>query len=240
MTSIMVATPMYGGMCTGPYVFSLLWLRGVLEAEKIDMHYSFIMNEALIQRARNNQVHMFLKTECTHLLFIDADIRFNGPDVISMLKADKDIICGLYPLKHIDWSRVHQAANNGVPADQLVHNSTNVVANLLTPQTTVTVEEGVPYEVKDAGTGFMLIKRRVFEELSDKVPSYMNNTRDLGGGIAPMERIKEFFACPIDPETNTLLSEDYYLCNLWRKHGGQVFAAPWVQLGHMGSYTFER
>lgn len=240
MTSIMVATPMYGGMCTGPYVFSLLGLRNVLDLEKIQMHYSFIMNEALIQRARNNQVHMFLKTECTHLLFIDADIRFNGADVISMLKTDKDIICGLYPLKHIDWNRVHQAVNNGVPAEQLVHNSTNVVANLLTPQTTVTVEGGVPYEVKDAGTGFMLIKRKVFEKLSDVVPSYTNNTRDLGGGIAPMEKIKEFFACAIDPASNTLMSEDYYFCDLWRRNGGQIFVAPWVQLGHMGAYTFER
>jgi hypothetical protein len=240
MTSIMVATPMYGGMCTGPYVFSLLWLRAALAAEKIEMHYSFIMNEALIQRARNSQVHMFLKTECTHLLFIDADIKFNGPDVLSMLKADKDIICGLYPLKHIDWNRVHQAANNGVPADQLKHHSTNVVANLLTPQTTVTVEEGVPYEVKDAGTGFMLIKRHVFEKLSETVPSYINNTRDLGGGISPMEKIKEFFATSIDPETGVLLSEDYHLCDLWRKAGGQIFVAPWVQLGHIGAYQFDR
>jgi hypothetical protein len=240
MTSVMIATPMYGGMCTGPYTFSLLWLRGVLEEAGIEMHYSFIMNEALIQRARNNQVHMFLKTKCTHLLFIDADIRFNAPDVLSMLQADKDMICGMYPLKHIDWSRVHQAVTNGVPAEQLVYHSTNVVANLLIPETTVTVQEGVPYEVKDAGTGFMLIKRRVFEELTEVVPSYTNNTRDLGGGIAPMEKIKEFFACPIDPATNTLMSEDYYLCDLWRRNGGQVFVAPWVQLGHMGSYTFER
>jgi hypothetical protein len=55
-----------------------------------------------------------------------------------------------------------------------------------------------------------------------------------------MEKIKEFFACAIDPPTNTLMSEDYYFCDLWRRNGGQVFVAPWVQLGHMGSYTFER
>jgi hypothetical protein len=240
MTSLFVATPMYGGMCTGPYVYSLLGLRQVLGDKNIPMHYSFIMNEALIQRARNNQVHTFLKTDCTHLLFIDADIRFDGNDVLKMIEADKDIICGLYPLKHIDWNRVHQAANQGVPADQLRYHSTNVVANLLNNQTTVKVPEHEPFEVLDAGTGFMLIKRRVFEELMNKVPRYINNSRDLGGFIETNAHVYEFFGTSIDPEHNVLLSEDYHFCRLWRKAGGSIYVAPWVQLQHIGTHQFDR
>lgn len=240
MTSIFVATPMYGGMCTGPYTFNMIVLRGLLGDRKIPLHYSFIMNEALIQRARNNMVHSFLKTDATHMMFIDADIRFDAQDVLSMLDADKDVICGLYPLKEIDWRRVHQAANNGVPYDQLKKHSTNVVANLLNGEAQAQVELDKPFEVMDAGTGFMLIKRRVFEELKDKVPVYLNNTRDLSGSVQPNTPIHNFFDTSIHPELNVLLSEDYHFCKLWRDHGGQIFIAPWVRLGHMGAYTFER
>jgi hypothetical protein len=231
---------MYGGMCTGPYVYSLLGLRQVLAEKNIPMHYSFIMNEALIQRARNNQVHTFLKTGCTHMLFIDADIRFDGRDVLPMIEADKDIICGLYPLKQIDWGRVHQAANNGVPSDQLRYHSTNVVANLLNGQTTVNVPAHEPLEVLDAGTGFMLIKREVFEKLMTSVPCYINNSRDLGGVLEPDAHVYEFFGTSIDPVHKVLLSEDYHFCRLWREAGGSIYVAPWVKLQHIGTHQFDR
>jgi hypothetical protein len=240
MKSIFVATPMYGGMCTGPYTFSMIVLRGVLGENNIPMHYGFMMNEALIQRARNNMVHQFLRTDATHMMFIDADIRFNAHDVLTMLEADKDIICGLYPLKEIDWRRVHQAANNGVSYDQLKDHSTNVVANLLNGEAQAQVELDKPFEVMDAGTGFMLIKREVFETLKKTVPTYINNARDLSGNVEPNAVIHNFFDTSIHPQLGVLLSEDYHFCKLWRDAGGKIFIAPWVRLGHMGAYTFER
>ena len=36
-------------------------------------------------------------TECTHLMFIDADIEFEPEAVIRMLAMDKDLITGAYP-----------------------------------------------------------------------------------------------------------------------------------------------
>jgi hypothetical protein len=239
MTSVFVATPMYGGMCTGPYAFSLFGLRDVLGERNIPMHYSFVMNEALIQRARNNLVHSFLRSGCTHMLFIDADIKFDGNDVLKMLDADKDIICGIYPLKYIDWARVHQAAKNGVPPDQLRYHSTKLVANLLSNQSFVNVLENEPFEVLDSGTGFMLIKRRVFEELLPVVPTYIHASIDVAGSIEPDATVHEFFAASIDPDHNILLSEDYHFCRLWRQHGGSIHVAPWVRLGHIGTYQFD-
>jgi len=35
------------------------------------------------------------------------------------------------------------------------------------------------------------------------------------------------------------LSEDYHFCNIYRKIGGKIYAAPWVQLAHIGTYCFE-
>jgi hypothetical protein len=84
----------------------------------------------------------------------------------------------------------------------------------------------------------MLIKREVFATLADKVPSYINDVTDLSGTIK-QDEIKEYFATSIEEGTQRLLSEDYHFCNIWRKAGGKVWAAPWAQLAHIGTYAFE-
>lgn len=84
----------------------------------------------------------------------------------------------------------------------------------------------------------MLIKREVFEQLQDKLASYLNDVVFLSGEIGH-ERIAEFFACAIEPGTERLLSEDYYFCWKARENGIKVWAAPWVTLGHFGTYLFE-
>jgi hypothetical protein len=84
----------------------------------------------------------------------------------------------------------------------------------------------------------MLIKREVLEDLATKMPSYVNDVTFLSGEIKH-DRIVEFFACAIEPGTERLLSEDYYFCWKAREHGYKIYAAPWVVLGHFGSYLFE-
>ena len=51
--------------------------------------------------------------------------------------------------------------------------------------------------------------------------------------------IHEYFATSIEPGTERLLSEDYHFCHIWRKIDGKVFAAPWAELSHIGTYAFE-
>jgi len=237
--TVFIATPMYGGQCVGYYTQSIIQMIGTFMREGVNTQFSFMFNESLITRARNALTHQFLKTESTHLMFIDADIRFNPEDILRMLKADKDIICGIYPKKEINWQTVNQAMNNGVDKEQLKYHTGSFVVNLVGYEHEVTVPVNEPVEIFNGGTGFMLIKRKVFEDLADKVPSYRNDVGDLSGQMQTAEQIKEYFATSIEPETNRLLSEDYHFCRLWRLNGGQVWAAPWAHLGHMGSYLFE-
>jgi hypothetical protein len=103
----------------------------------------------------------------------------------------------------------------------------------------VTVPIKDPVEIFNGGTGFMLIKREVLEKMAEKVPEYTNDVGDLSGTMQQQEKIKEFFATSIEPETNRLLSEDYHFCREWRMMGGKVWAAPWCQLSHIGTYAFE-
>ena len=44
--------------------------------------------------------------------------------------------------------------------------------------------------------------------------------------------------CVIGTEDGALLSEDYYFCDLFRKHGGKIYAHPFVKLTHTGTYIF--
>jgi hypothetical protein len=84
----------------------------------------------------------------------------------------------------------------------------------------------------------MLIKREVFEKLKDKVPTYTNNVVDLANTLKD-DMISEYFTTSIERPTNILLSEDYHFCKLARDNGIKVWAAPWVQLAHIGTYAFE-
>jgi hypothetical protein len=234
MAHIMVCTPMYGGMTTGVYVQSLLNMVGQFSAMGHKVSCAFMFNESLIQRARNNMAHQFLKSEADYLFWIDADIKFRAEDALRMLMADKDVIGGIYPKKEINWQSVREAAGAG--QEKLQNFTGSFVVNLINATNgNVVVRQDQPCEVAALGTGFLLIKRQVFEKLKKKVKTYKNDMTALPYG----EEIHEFFGVPIDKESGRLLSEDYDFCQKWRKAGGKVYAAPWCQLGHMGSYLFE-
>ena len=94
---LFIATPMYGGMNHGLYMKSCLDLQTTFMRYGIEIKFSFLFNESLITRARNYLVDEFLRSDYTHMLFIDSDINFNAQDVIALLALDKDVIGGPYP-----------------------------------------------------------------------------------------------------------------------------------------------
>lgn len=233
MAKIFIATPMYGGQCTGVYVQSLLGLVGALTQAGHQTICNFMFNESLIQRARNNLAYQFLKGDADYLFWIDADIKFRPQDVIKMLEADVDLIGGLYPKKEINWASVKDAVSKG--KDNLQNFTGSFVVNTVGYKDNLIVPVDQPLEVYAIGTGFMLVKRKVFEEMREYTEQYSNDMSHMPAG----EKIYNFFQVPVCPETNRLLSEDYFFCKHYRDHGGKVYAAPWCQLGHMGTYLFE-
>jgi hypothetical protein len=238
-TRLFIATPMYGGMCAGSYAQSIVQSIATFSANNIETSFSFMFNESLITRARNALVNIFMKNDFDYLMFIDADIRFNPEHIVHMIHADKDIICGIYPKKEINWGTVKMAMDNGVPFDQIKNYTGSFVVNLVDYATEVTVRADQPVEIFNGGTGFMLIKRSVFEKMAERVPSYFNDVVDLAGSMQDREEIKEYFTTSIEPFTQRLLSEDYHFCRTWREMDGQIFAAPWCDLAHVGTFVFE-
>ena len=232
---------MYGGMCYGGYLIGVLDALDKLKDLGIKMYYSHLVNESLITRGRNKLVHQFLGSPAEYLIFIDSDIVFQSDDIIKLLAAEKDIICGLYPKKRIDWNNVRDAALRGEKsvqdfAAEYVVNPHNY--NWDTPPSGV-------IEVKHSGTGFMCIHRRVFEKLYDKVPEYRESTVTLDGerlknedGTDLYPLTKDFFALSIS-EDGLYLSEDYHFCELWRSVGGKIYADLDMKLRHIGTHVFD-
>lgn len=239
MTSIFIATPCYGGQCTSHFTQSLLQTVGSFSRRNWNMAWCQTMNESLIQRARNALVFNFLKRDdMTHLMFIDADISFNGDDIVAMVDADKDIICGLYPKKEINWPSVTRAVQAGVPDQQLRNYTGSFVVNLEEGVSSVTLPITEPFKIQNGGTGFMLIKKQVFLDLQDKLPWYINDVTDLSGNLNA-DKITEFFPVFIEESSKRLLSEDYAFCTIARQHGYDIWGAPWARLSHIGTYIFD-
>lgn len=236
--NLFIATPMYGGVCNGVYTVGMLQMAGTMGQNNISFRYAYMTNESLITRGRNSLAYDFLETDCTHLMFIDADIGFNPADIPLMVSADKDIICGLYPKKEINWVRVEEAVKAGVPPQNLDRHTGSFVVNLIDGAKSATGKLGDPMQIENGGTGFMLIKREVFEKLAPTVPEYKNDMWTAVEADNP-KMIKEFFATSIDEESGgRLLSEDYHFCKIARKAGFTIWAAPWASLTHCGTYSF--
>jgi hypothetical protein len=236
---IFVATPMYGGLCHAQYTLGMIQMVGTFSAAKVPFQFAYMVNESLITRARNSLAYDFMQSECTHLMFIDADIGFNSSDILHMINANKDIICGLYPKKEINWLDVEKAVKAGVPAADLKNHTGSFVVNLVGDTPYIEGRMGDPMQISNGGTGFMLIQRQVFEGLMDKVPTYNNDMYLAIDQERKPKTIHEYFATSIDEESNNrLLSEDYHFCKIARKQGFTVWAAPWAQLVHCGSYFF--
>ena len=225
---LFIGTPMYGGMCNSEYAQSLFELRGSLEKSGHQATCVFLGNESLIQRARNTIAWHFLNTDSSHLMFIDADQKFRPADIARMIKADKGIIGGCVPMKGINWDRVRQGAVLNHPDLSKLTGHFNITP--LESHEMKDPEE--PFQVKHIGTGFMLIKREVFAALQQHVDYYNSHGNTIPAG----EKIYNFFSAEV--VDHELLSEDYHFCHLYRKLGGTVWAAPWCELGHFGSYLF--
>jgi len=192
----------------------------------------FALNESLIHKTRNLLTHSFLKSDCTHLLFIDSDIGFKPDQIIKMMQSDGDVVCGIYPKKNIKWDLVADAVMNSVPIQEL---HKHAVEYLYIPEHIDTDDELV--EVKRAATGMMMISREVFQTLSDKVPAFVLED-NLENVFQVNEEIKEYFFTSIDEQTKVYLHEDFNFCKLWINNGGKIHAATWVELNHSGMYTF--
>jgi hypothetical protein len=243
---LFVATPMYGGMAHGLYIKSSLDLQSTMAKYGIEAKFSFLFNESLITRARNYLVDEILRTDFTHMLFIDSDIHYNPQDVLALMALDKDIIGGPYPKKSINWNNVAHAARNhpNMEPKDLEGLVGEYVFNVVKGTSQFTVTD--PLQVLEIGTGFMMVKREVFEKMAKEYPTIQYKPDHVGQANFDGSRyIHAYFDTVIDTKesitgggSDRYLSEDYMFCQMWRKMGGEIYLCPWMKTQHIGTYAF--
>ena len=217
--NVFFATPCYGGQVTDQFFLSMFRVSQTFMQHGINFRITTLRNESLVTRARNILTAMFLESDCSHLMFIDADIEFDSESVLRALAYDIPIMAAAYPKKALPI----QYAINFKFVDQATKQ--------------VRVENGA-VEVLDASTGFFLIKREVVEKMMQAYPE-LHYRNDSNIDEKFNKYCYSFFDTIHDPEDNRYLSEDYTFCRRWQKIGGEIWLDPNTKLNHVGAYTFE-
>lgn len=205
--------PCYGGQLFEQNFMSFIKWANTARQLGLDWTIETMTNESLISRARNTLVAKFLNTpDSTHLMFIDADIGFEPWHILAMLNHDKDVIGGLYPMKTLPVKWVV----NGFPGAK-------------------EAADGLQ-EVSKTGTGFLLVKRHVFEKMISH-PAVKSFNNDIGLPAELNQYMKTYFDTAV--RENRYYSEDWTFCENWRDLGGKIWVDKRVLLRHTGTYTFD-
>ena len=203
--SIFLATPMYGGQCSGMYSRSVADLAAICTHHGIKLQMYFLFNESLITRARNYCTDEFMRSDCTHMLFIDSDIGFNPQDVLAMLALSSndspyDVLGAPYPKKTIAWEKILMAVNKGF-ADENPNNLDKYVGDyVFNPKSGMgNIPIFQPVEVLEIGTGFMMFRKNALEKMRDKYPDFHYRpdhvrTEHFDGS----REIMAYFDCAVD------------------------------------------
>lgn len=211
-TKVHISMPCYGGMLTESTFMSFIKWANTARQLGIDWTLETMVNESLISRARNTLTAKFLDMpDATHLFFVDADIGWEPWHLLVLLNRDVDVIGGLYPMKTmpIKW------VVNGFEG----------------------AEEGTDglQEVSKAGTGFLLMKKHVFEKLKTH-PAVKQYKNDIGLDPKYDQHLKTYFDTAV--RQNRYYSEDWTFCENHRDLGGKIYVDKRVLLRHTGSYVF--
>ena len=99
-------------------------------------------------------------------------------------------------------------------------------------------EKAKPVEVPFISTGFMAVKRCVFEDLKKDLPLCHKTWTDDGRDTSFWPFYMPF--CIPWPEDGFLyLSEDWALCERAKQQGYKLWLDPSIRLRHVGEYPYE-
>lgn len=146
---VMLATPSYGSP-DAAYTFSIANSRQALSAAGIQSAYLLLEGNCHVDDARNSIVRHFLESDCTELLFLDADVKWEPDVIVRLCKRDLDVVGAVYPYRREGSVEIPVRLKDGArPIDGLL-------------------------EVDGLPTGFMKIKRHVLEQMAADAPQYFD------------------------------------------------------------------
>jgi hypothetical protein len=184
---------------------------------KIGSMLGFYAGESPVGRSRNSLTAEFLKTDCTDLLFIDSDLIFSAEQIERIVLHEEDVVGGLYQMKCEGQPRICWNHKEGVT----------------TPN-----EKGL-MEVCYIGTGFLRVRRRVFERM---VAEFGEDIwYDTDNAQIKRERQYDFWRMGVYKYKNgdrRWLSEDWWFCQKCQDLGIPVYADCSILARHSGNAIY--
>ena len=209
--TLFIATPCLDGNVSAHYTASLVRTMSALQREGWrSPQIEFEIGNSLIADARNKLVSRFLASDCSDLVFIDADLSWSADDLLRLVSYDAPFVAGAYQRKSrakIDFA-VKFGASIGMDAQRLI-------------------------AVERVGTGFMRLRRDCLERLVAAHPELR-----LHNPAAPADtNFHALFDTGI--VDGQFVGEDFLFCDRWRAIGGQVLIDPAMNFGHHGAATYD-
>lgn len=146
---VMLATTAYDSP-DASYTFSISQSREALHKAGIGSSYLLLSGDCHVDDARNSVVREFLASDCTDLMFLDADVSWQPADLVKVCQYDRDFVGGVYPYR--------APGRDDMPCRTMLDGAEIDADGLLEM-------EGIP-------TGFMRMRRVVLERLLADAPSY--------------------------------------------------------------------
>lgn len=162
--------------------------------------HNFVANRTVVHNCDE-----FMRSDATHLMFIDSDIGFNPHDVLALLAmqgedSKYDVLAGPYPKKCISWEKIKHAVDRGF-ADQNPNNLENFVGDyVFNPKSGMSqIPINEPVQVSEAGTGFMMIRKSTLQKYKEAYP-YLSYRPDhvRTEAFDGSREIHAYFDCTID------------------------------------------
>ena len=210
---IFIALPAYDHKVSIKLAISLARLAQMVGEHGITIAIGSICGCSVVSKARNLLADEFLSTDCTDLLFIDADINFEPEDVLRLLA----------------WSSQY-GITAGVPRTRKKNGNYIITLDEKDGGQLITDEMGC-VKAKRVATAFMMVQRQVFETLRDAHPEWRYHDTNSG------KTLTAFFDFLVTPEG--YVGEDYLFCDRAHAHGFEVWVDPTIKLGHMGVIEYE-
>jgi predicted O-methyltransferase YrrM len=146
---VLLATPCYGTPAAA-YTFAIASSRQALHEAGIQTAYLLLQGNCHVDDGRNSIVRDFLESDCTDLVFLDADVDWEPKDLVQLCQRSCDIVGGVYPYR--------REGGENMPARMM--DGAREFDGLL--------------EVEGLPTGFLKIKRHVLERMASSAPKYFD------------------------------------------------------------------
>lgn len=208
------ALPAYDFKVSLKLAISLARFAQQAPAHGIEVNIGSICGCSVVSRARNLLVRDFLETDCTDLMFIDSDINFEPESIFRLMAWGSD------PKKGIVAGVPRTRKSEKVYIAKLDQDEEGVTMNGM----------GLVRGLRVA-TAFMLVQRKVFEDLIEKNPEWAYTdhiTKTDLHAVFDFKVTKEGY-----------MGEDFLFCDRARELGYEVWIDPTIKLGHMGVHEYE-